>query len=57
MSLEVGFAGNIFMLPYDDLNLLATKSWVKTGWQSNRPTTLDWIQTSLSLLFPESMIY
>jgi len=46
MGLEVGFAGNIFMLPYDDLNLLATKSWVKTGWQSNRPTTLDWTQTS-----------
>jgi len=33
VRLELGFSGSIFMLPYDDLNSLATKSWVKTVWQ------------------------
>jgi len=33
MCLKVGFAGSIFMLPYDNLNCLATKSWVKMAWQ------------------------
>jgi len=33
MSLEVGFSGNIFKAPYNDLHQLATKAWVKTVWQ------------------------
>jgi len=33
MWLELGFSGSIFKLPYDELQHLATKSWIKTAWQ------------------------
>jgi len=33
MQLEIGFSGSIFQLPYDKLQHLATKSWIKMAWQ------------------------
>jgi len=33
MHLKLGSSGCIFLLPYKDLNPLATKSWVKMVWQ------------------------
>jgi len=46
MCLEMGFSGSIFMLPYNDLHCLATKSWVKTAWQFQQ-THKIWLETDI----------
>jgi len=33
MQLELGFSGSKFKLPYDELQQLTTKSWIKKTWQ------------------------
>jgi len=45
-NMHLEFAGSIFTLPYNDLNLLATKSWVKTAWQFQQTHNI-WLDTDI----------